>query len=83
MQTAVEWLIENINKYIGGRSMSDQDFDDLDRIANEAFAMEKEQIKNAYQEGNYNTHTAYAGSEDQYNYLDPDAEEYYNQTYKP
>ena len=64
MKTAVEWLIEELGEYfpheIGG----------IHLMVEQAKEMEKEQIKDAYNKGEFNQ-----GCND-------DAEQYYNETFK-
>ena len=63
-QTAVEWLVENAEDFFGGLIAPS--------IIEQAKAMEKEQIKNAYRTGDY----------DVIDNPDREAEQYYNETFK-
>ena len=62
-QTAVDWLVEKIQQ--GNPSFK------FDALIRQAKAIEKEQIKDAYDKGEFNQG------------CNEDAEQYYNQTYKP
>ena len=63
-QTAVEWLLIQIHKHWNSEGLS------FDKILEQAKVMEKEQIVNAYDTGEFNQ-----GCNDE-------AEQYYNETYK-
>ena len=63
-QTAVEWLLIQIHKHWNSEGLS------FDKILEQAKAMEREQIINAYDKGEFNQ-----GCNDE-------AEQYYNETYK-
>ena len=63
-QTAVEWLLIQIHKHWNSEGLS------FDKILEQAKVMEKEQIINAYDKGEFNQ-----GCNDE-------AEQYYNETYK-
>jgi hypothetical protein len=65
MKTAVEWLAYRIDDIIT-ESLRER----VDLLKNEAKVMEKEQIINAYDKGEFNQ-----GCNDE-------AEQYYNETYK-
>ena len=67
-QTAVEWLIDQVEDYIG---LIPTD------IINQAKAMEKEQIEKAWDDGDY----AYFHSKETGRDFD-NGEQYYNETYK-
>jgi hypothetical protein len=76
-QTAVEWLveqleliwsIENIPKYIAKKK----------EVIEQAKSMEKHQIMSAYDLGNQNQYNKICIS----NYVNIDEEQYYNETYK-
>jgi len=67
-QTAVEWLIEQIESYeIKTDIFNSMFFNVPKRMIEQAKAMEKEQIENAYEKG----------AEESW-----DSEKYYNETYK-
>jgi hypothetical protein len=72
MKTAVEWLVEEINKLTGLTIQMDEP------IIEQAKEMEKEEIKKAWIDGNYNIDSNGNPSE---NYAISD-ENYYNQTFK-
>ena len=63
-QTAVEWLLIQIHKHWNSEGLS------FDKILEQAKAMEKEQIVNAYDEGEYDCG------------CNGDSEQYYNKTFK-
>ena len=63
-QTAVEWLLIQIHKHWNSEGLS------FDKILEQAKAMEKEQIINAYDEGEYDCG------------CNGDSEQYYNKTFK-
>ena len=63
-QTAVEWLLIQIHKHWNSEGLS------FDKILEQAKAMEKEQIINAYDEGEYDCG------------CNGDSEQYYNETFK-
>jgi hypothetical protein len=67
MKTAVEWLIEKLNKY------ELANYDIKLKIIKEAKEMEKEQIKDAYENGVKETN-----SRCEYQ----DGKQYYNETFK-
>jgi hypothetical protein len=73
-QTAVEWLESEINKYIdyyeGKRDAMPYSLTHLQNAILQAKQMEKEQIKDAFDEG-----------ENREFYKRPQAEQYYNETY--
>jgi hypothetical protein len=64
--TAVEWLVSKVNK----QSWGDFRIDIPKEIINQAQAMEKQQIIDAY-------------SSDRFPCSEEDAEQYYTETYKP
>jgi hypothetical protein len=64
-QTAVEWLINQVEDFIGLIPVD---------IIEQAKAMEKEQIVNALNDGWYMAKHS--------NFVNSDAEQYYNETYK-
>ena len=63
-QTAVEWLLIQIHKHWNSEGLS------FEKILEQAKAMEKEQIVNAYDEGEYDCG------------CNGDSEQYYNKTFK-
>ena len=63
-QTAGEWLLIQIHKHWNSEGLS------FDKILEQAKVMEREQIINAYDKGEFNQ-----GCNDE-------AEQYYNETYK-
>ena len=63
-QTAVEWLLIQIHKHWNSEGLS------FKKILEQAKAMEKEQIINAYDEGEYDCG------------CNGDSEQYYNKTFK-
>ena len=63
-QTAVEWLLENLNS----EPYSEKEFNYNSDCWDKAKAMEKEQIENAFNYGQFD--------------LGMEADEYYNQTFK-
>ena len=63
-QTAVEWLIVQIHKHWNSEGLS------FEKILEQAKAMEKEQIQNAYDTGEYDCG------------CNGDSEQYYNKTFK-
>ena len=63
-QTAVEWLLIQIHKHWNSEGLS------FDKILEQAKVMEKEQIVNAYDEGEYDCG------------CNGDSEQYYNKTFK-
>ena len=63
-QTAVEWLLIQIHKHWNSEGLS------FDKILEQAKAMEKEQIVNAYDTGEYDCG------------CNGDSEQYYNKTFK-
>ena len=63
-QTAVEWLLIQIHKQWNSEGLS------FEKILEQAKAMEKEQIVNAYDEGEYDCG------------CNGDSEQYYNKTFK-
>lgn len=63
-QTAVEWLLIQIHKHWNSEGLS------FEKILEQAKAMEKEQIINAYDEGEYDCG------------CNGDSEQYYNKTFK-
>jgi FtsZ-binding cell division protein ZapB len=65
-QTAVEWLIEQLTPSISLQQKH------IDELKEKAKAMEKEQIKRAFE----------FGVADAYNFIEDEAEQYYNETYK-
>ena len=73
-QTAVEWLIEKLNQcepmYSGIQSNEHKEY--LEKLVQQAKEMEKEQIIDAFKEGNL-----YHGWA-----LKHEPEQYYNKTYK-
>lgn len=64
-QTSVNWLIKRIENLI-----TIETFEDWIRIKEIAKVLEKDQIKEAYEQGEWNDG------------MNGDAEEYYNQTFK-
>jgi hypothetical protein len=71
MKTAVEWLVEEL------KGVYESDY--LNKLVEQAKEMEKEQIKNAYDEGDNNgAYRIYYHS----NRDDKSAEQYYNETFK-
>jgi hypothetical protein len=72
MKTAVEWLVEEINKLTGLTIQMDEP------IIEQAKEMEKKQIKKAWADGNYNTDSNGNPSE---NYVISD-NSYYQKTFK-
>jgi len=72
--TAVEFTIEKYEKFINSENGSGERYfyDELVKDIEQAKAMEKEQILNAYGEGYFNS------SE----YIEISREQYYNETYK-
>ena len=72
-QTAVEWFEKNISKYISYHyDKAYEEHDEVTKIFEQAKAMEKEQISEAYRKG---------VEEDVYNNPLKTGEEYYNETY--
>ena len=67
-ETAVEWLVKELNKMIDFIPMDK--WDKIRDIVQQAKEMEKEQIKDAFDEGNPNGFIIKCG------------EEYYNETFK-
>ena len=63
-QTAVEWLLIQIHKHWNSEGLS------FEKILEQAKAMEKEQIVNAYDEGEYDCG------------CNGNSEQYYNKTFK-
>ena len=63
-QTAVEWLLIQIHKHWNSEGLS------FEKILEQAKAMEKEQIINAYDTGEYDCG------------CNGDSEQYYNKTFK-
>ena len=63
-QTAVEWLLIQIHKHWNSEGLS------FDKILEQAKVMEKEQIVNAYDTGEYDCG------------CNGDSEQYYNKTFK-
>ena len=63
-QTAVEWLLIQIHKHWNSEGLS------FEKILEQAKEMEKEQIVNAYDEGEYDCG------------CNGDSEQYYNKTFK-
>lgn len=63
-QTAVEWLLIQIHKHWNSEGLS------FEKILEQAKAMEKEQIINAYDTGEYDCG------------CNGDSEQYYNETFK-
>ena len=63
-QAAVEWLLIQIHKHWNSEGLS------FEKILEQAKAMEKEQIVNAYDEGEYDCG------------CNGDSEQYYNKTFK-
>ena len=63
-QAAVEWLLIQIHKHWNSEGLS------FDKILEQAKAMEKEQIVNAYDTGEYDCG------------CNGDSEQYYNKTFK-
>ena len=63
-QTAVEWLLIQIHKHWNSEGLS------FEKILEQVKAMEKEQIVNAYDEGEYDCG------------CNGDSEQYYNKTFK-
>lgn len=76
-QTAVEWLIFIIERYI--ENLSEDDLKNLSDLLEQAKEMEKQQIMDAYEIG-------FADAWDDARYDDSPtyegAEQYYNETYK-
>jgi hypothetical protein len=70
-QTAVEWYIDELEKYEKGTS----EYFSIPAIQNHARRMEKEQMKGMYVEGSFAKMRYYDGLE----YID--AEQYYNEKY--
>ena len=70
-KTAVEWLIEEIKNFDSGRS----EYYSKVAIYNHAFRMEKEQIINAHNHGEYFSQFRQDGLDDVHGI------EYYNETY--
>lgn len=66
MKTAVEWLQAEFNKWAEGKVFIPQD------LLEQAKQKEKEQIKRAFE----------FGVADAYNFIEDEAEEYYNITFK-
>jgi len=75
-QTAVEFIVEELNKSIGLTKFVDTCDEDYKQeilsIIEQAKEMEKQQIKNAY----------YTGGDDVEDNRDREAEQYYNETFK-
>jgi hypothetical protein len=73
-QTAVEWVIEKLNQcepmYSGIKSNEHKEY--LEKLVQQAKEMEKEQITDAFKEGNLYNGWA----------LKHEPEQYYNKTYK-
>jgi len=69
-QTAVEWLKKELEDY-GSSSHLSLDWTTFDELLEQALAMEKEQIKDAWMDGMEGILHEIA------------AEQYYNETYKP
>ena len=77
-QTAVEWLMEHItydNGY-GQRWVSFKEATDLNIYFQKALAMEKEQIMDAFEEGENNSIDYFVPE-----HRIKEAEQYYNETY--
>ncbi len=72
-QTAVEWLIETMHNSQGMTQS------DIDNVFEQAKEMEKEQIKEAREDGHTSTYTEY--DSDTKLYLEGRHEQYYEQTY--
>ena len=68
-QTAVEWLVQKLSKE---RQLKDRDL----HLIEQAKAMEKEQIIEAYENGLYD------GDGTNRSHYNMNAEEYYNETFK-
>lgn len=67
-QTAVEWLLEELKTCIHRDEVADLILD----LQEQAKAMEKEQIEDAYKQGQHDSQPI----------RETDAEQYYNETYK-
>lgn len=78
-QTAVDFMVEQLNKSIGLTKFVDTCDEEYKQeilgIIEQALAMEKEQIKDAFNNGMNNSVDYFDG------YVDED-EQYYNETYK-
>jgi len=68
-QTAVEWLVGELSKYDIHKPMSMADWSVLKELSEQAKQMEKEQILNAFTDGDYQA-------------FESEAEQYYNETYE-
>jgi hypothetical protein len=69
-QTAVEWLVQSINERIDLRTL--KYWNEINEIVDQAKAMEKEQIEDAYENG----------ETDEWDPCDFDSgKKYYNETY--
>ena len=75
-QTAVEWLKKELEEY-GSSSHLSLDWETFDELVEQAKAMEKEQIVEAWTGGNYGYFYS-KGSKEDFN----DGSEYYNEIYK-
>ena len=80
-QTAVEWLVEELNKSIGLTKFvdtCDEDYkQEILEIIEKAKAMEKEQIIKAFDEGQEYEYQYHINSAPKF-----DSETYYNETFK-
>ena len=70
-QTAMDWFLENLKEY-STPSLIEIDWDEFNQLFEQAKAMEKEQIKNAYND---------AAIDATYGEKFKNFEQYYNETY--
>ena len=74
-QTAIEWLKNSLEQH-GSQYRLDLDWESIDKLFEQALAMEKEQIMDDFQEGKWDWHAKLnEGKESK------DPAEYYNETY--
>jgi hypothetical protein len=77
-QTAVEWLQEQLKKGVDFNPLDKNSYlDNVEKLFNQAKAMEREQIEDAWNGGDY----AYFYSKETGRDFE-DGSEYYNETYK-
>jgi HEPN domain-containing protein len=73
-QTAVEWMVDILERYI--QNLSQDDLENLSNLFDQAKQMEKEQIIKSYLDGDSNGCGCYDWSTEE------QAEDYYKETYK-
>lgn len=78
-QTAVEWLVEQILNNKGARVISFSTFYIKDEIVEQAKELEKQQIADAYEQGEED---GYWHPENGYDKKFESKEQYYNETFK-